>query len=134
MFVYTHHHAHTHARIQAFTHRHTHNHTAPPCFFDAQRVCAGYRNVFFTDTKGSGIMTRAFKGYEEFKGDIDGIRKGVLVSMKTGDAVTEKRPHLLAPAHAHAHTQTDTHAHRHLDAVFSGQAASARCSVHQSRR
>ena len=134
MFVYTHHHAHTGARIQAFTHTHTHNDTVPPCFFDAQRVCAGYRNVFFTDTKGSGIMTRAFKGYEDFKGDIDGIRKGVLVSMKTGDAVTEKRPHLLAPAHAHAHTQTDTHAHRHLDAVFSGQAASARCSVHQSRR
>merc|ERR1712205_133849 len=48
------------------------------------RGLLGYRNVFFTDTKGSGIMTRAFKGYEEFKGDIDGIRKGVLVSMKTG--------------------------------------------------
>jgi len=48
------------------------------------RGLLGYRNVFFTDTKGSGIMTRAFKGYEDFKGDIDGIRKGVLVSMKTG--------------------------------------------------
>jgi len=48
------------------------------------RGLLGYRNVFFTDTKGTGIMTRAFKGYEEYKGDLDGIRKGVLVSMKTG--------------------------------------------------
>ena len=118
--------------IQAFTYRHTHKHTAPPCFLYAQRVCTGYRNVFFTDTKGSGIMTRAFKGYEEFKGDIEGIRKGVLVSMKTGDALTQKHPHILA--HAHAHTHTDAHALRHLDAVFSGQAASAWCSFHSSRR
>jgi GTP-binding protein len=50
------------------------------------RGLLGYRNVFFTDTKGSGIMTRAFKGYEPYKGDLGGIRKGVLVSMKTGTA------------------------------------------------
>ena len=48
------------------------------------RGLLGYRNIFFTDTKGTGIMTRAFKGYEEYKGDLEGIRKGVLVSMKTG--------------------------------------------------
>jgi GTP-binding protein len=29
-------------------------------------------------------MTRMFKGYEPYKGDLEGIRKGVLVSMKTG--------------------------------------------------
>lgn len=34
--------------------------------------------------QGSGIMTRAFKGFEPYKGDLDGIRKGVLVSMKSG--------------------------------------------------
>ena len=43
-----------------------------------------YHNVFFTDTKGSGIMTHTFKDYESYKGDLGDIRKGVLVSMKTG--------------------------------------------------
>jgi len=50
------------------------------------RGLLGYRNVFFTDTKGSGIMTRAFKGFEPYKGDLEGIRKGVLVSMKSGSS------------------------------------------------
>jgi GTP-binding protein len=42
------------------------------------RGLLGYRNVFFTDTKGSGIMTRAFKGYEPYKGDLEGIRESSL--------------------------------------------------------
>jgi len=49
------------------------------------RGLLGYRSIFFTDTRGSGILTRAFKGYEPYKGDLENIRKGVLVSMKTGD-------------------------------------------------
>jgi len=48
------------------------------------RGLLGYRSIFFTDTRGTGIMTRAFKGYEPYKGDLENIRKGVLVSMKTG--------------------------------------------------
>ena len=44
------------------------------------RGLLGYRNVFFTDTKGSGIMTRAFKGYEPYKGDLEGIRESSLTS------------------------------------------------------
>merc|ERR1719231_1446349 len=31
-------------------------------------------------------MTRAFKGFEPYKGDLEGIRKGVLVSMKSGSS------------------------------------------------
>lgn len=49
------------------------------------RGLLGYRSIFFTDTRGSGILTRAFKGYEPYKGDLENIRKGVLISMKTGD-------------------------------------------------
>ncbi|KAJ1488599.1 hypothetical protein T484DRAFT_1654101 [Baffinella frigidus] len=48
------------------------------------RGLLGYRNIFFTDTRGSGIMTRAFKGYEPYKGDLMNVRKGVLVAMKPG--------------------------------------------------
>jgi len=48
------------------------------------RGLLGYRSIFFTDTRGTGIMTRAFKGFEPYKGDLDSLRKGVLVSMKTG--------------------------------------------------
>jgi GTP-binding protein len=48
------------------------------------RGLLGYRSIFFTDTRGTGILTRAFKAYEPYKGDLENIRKGVLVSMKTG--------------------------------------------------
>ncbi|EKX44547.1 hypothetical protein GUITHDRAFT_109662 [Guillardia theta CCMP2712] len=52
------------------------------------RGLLGYRSIFFTDTRGTGIMTRAFKAYEPYKGDLENIRKGVLVSMKTGVATS----------------------------------------------
>ena len=48
------------------------------------RGLLGYRSIFFTDTRGTGILTRAFKAYEPYKGDLENIRKGVLVSMRSG--------------------------------------------------
>ena len=44
----------------------------------------GHRSVSLADTKGTGILTRAFKAYEPYKGDLENIRKGVLVSMRAG--------------------------------------------------
>jgi len=52
------------------------------------RGLLGYRSIFFTDTRGTGIMTRAFKGYEPYKGDLENLRKGVLVAMKPGVSTT----------------------------------------------
>ena len=63
------------------------------------RGLLGYRSIFFTDTRGTGILTRAFKAYEPYKGDLENIRKGVLVSMRSGVRLpaSRRRAHALAP-------------------------------------
>lgn len=48
------------------------------------RGLLGYRSVFFTDSRGTGILTRLFSGYGPHCGPIDNLRKGVLISMATG--------------------------------------------------
>ncbi|KAL2328146.1 hypothetical protein Fmac_021573 [Flemingia macrophylla] len=48
------------------------------------RGLVGYRSVFSSDTRGTGFMHRAFHAYEEFRGPLGNVRKGVLVSMGFG--------------------------------------------------
>ena len=48
----------------------------------------GYRNEFLTDTKGEGIMSSVFHGYEPYKGDIPRRSNGSLVAFEPGEAVT----------------------------------------------
>ncbi|NDE90046.1 MAG: translational GTPase TypA [Alphaproteobacteria bacterium] len=51
------------------------------------RGLIGYYAEFLTDTRGTGLMNRIFKGYEPYKGPIEGRRTGVLVSNGTGVSV-----------------------------------------------
>jgi len=48
------------------------------------RGLLGYRSIFFTDTRGTGIITRLYIGHEPYYGAIDHMRKGVLVCMAPG--------------------------------------------------
>ncbi|CDE20393.1 gTP-binding protein TypA [Acidiphilium sp. CAG:727] len=48
------------------------------------RCLFGYRSEMLTDTKGFGIMSHVFAGYEEYKGDIPGRTRGSLVVFETG--------------------------------------------------
>jgi GTP-binding protein len=48
----------------------------------------GFRSAFLTATRGEGIMSSIFLGYEPWKGDITSIRSGVLVASEPGPAVT----------------------------------------------
>ena len=48
------------------------------------RCLFGYRSEMLTDTKGFGIMSHVFAGYEEYKGDIPGRTRGSLVEIETG--------------------------------------------------
>ena len=52
------------------------------------RGLIGYQNKFLTDTKGTGVLNRIFKSYEQFKGEINGRKNGVLIAMDTGAAVS----------------------------------------------
>ncbi|HZL58924.1 MAG TPA: translational GTPase TypA [Stellaceae bacterium] len=51
------------------------------------RGLIGYQGEFMTDTRGTGVMSRLFGGYEPFKGPIEGRRNGVLISNAAGAAV-----------------------------------------------
>ena len=45
------------------------------------RGLIGFRSTFATLTRGTGILHRAFSQYGPHKGPLDGVRKGVLISM-----------------------------------------------------
>jgi GTP-binding protein len=51
------------------------------------RGLIGYHGEFLTDTRGTGIMNRAFLEYAPHKGAIKDRHTGVLISMSQGDAV-----------------------------------------------
>jgi GTP-binding protein len=48
----------------------------------------GYRSEFLTDTRGEGVMSAVFDGYEPFKGDLPGRIAGSLVAFETGDTTS----------------------------------------------
>ena len=48
------------------------------------RCLFGYRSEMLTDTKGFGIMSHVFCGYEEYKGDIPTRTRGSLVVFESG--------------------------------------------------
>ncbi len=48
----------------------------------------GYRGEFLTDTRGEGVMSAVFDGYERYKGDIPTRVCGSLVAFETGDTTS----------------------------------------------
>jgi GTP-binding protein len=58
------------------------------------RAMIGYRDIFLTDTKGTGIMNAILSGYEEFRGEFGGRKRGFLVSDRSGVGVTYGLFHL----------------------------------------
>ena len=51
------------------------------------RGLIGYHGEFMTDTRGNGVLNRIFHGWTPFKGNIQGRRQGVLISMEDGVSV-----------------------------------------------
>jgi GTP-binding protein len=56
-------------------------------FHMPSRGLIGYHGEFLTDTRGTGIMNRIFKGYEPWAGPIEGRRNGSLISNNDGEAI-----------------------------------------------
>ena len=56
-------------------------------FLIPARGLFGYRSEFLTDTKGEGIMSSVFHGYDSYKGEIPGRHSGSLIAFETGTAV-----------------------------------------------
>ncbi len=53
-------------------------------FYIPARCLLGFRTEFMTDTKGEGILHHVFAGYGEFRGEIAGRSRGVLVAFEAG--------------------------------------------------
>ncbi|MEL6212114.1 MAG: translational GTPase TypA, partial [Pseudomonadota bacterium] len=51
------------------------------------RSLIGYHGQFLTDTRGTGVMNRAYLDHAPHKGSIEGRRNGVLISNGDGEAV-----------------------------------------------
>jgi GTP-binding protein len=51
------------------------------------RGLIGFQGEFMNLTRGSGLMSHVFDGYDRVKGDVAERRNGVLVSMENGEAV-----------------------------------------------
>jgi GTP-binding protein len=62
------------------------NHRVRIEFEIPSRGLLGFRSQFLTDTRGTGIATFSFAGYQPYKGDIQLRTKGALVSMEAGQA------------------------------------------------
>ena len=52
------------------------------------RGLIGFQNEFMNLTRGTGLISNIFDGYEAFKGDIAGRKNGVLISQEDGEIVT----------------------------------------------
>jgi GTP-binding protein len=52
------------------------------------RGLIGFQNEFMNLTRGTGLISNIFDGYEAFKGEIEGRKNGVLISQDDGEIVT----------------------------------------------
>jgi GTP-binding protein len=52
------------------------------------RGLIGFQNEFLNLTRGTGLISNIFDGYEAYKGEIDGRKNGVLISQDDGEIVT----------------------------------------------
>ncbi|NKI92094.1 translational GTPase TypA [Rhizobacter sp. SG703] len=52
------------------------------------RGLIGFQNEFLNLTRGTGLISNIFDGYEAFKGEIEGRKNGVLISQDDGEIVT----------------------------------------------
>jgi len=52
------------------------------------RGLIGFRGEFLTETRGEGMMSHVFLGYEAYKGEISGRPRGVLIAFEDGETTT----------------------------------------------
>jgi GTP-binding protein len=52
------------------------------------RGLIGFQNEFLNMTRGTGLISNIFDGYEAYRGEIEGRKNGVLISQDDGEAVT----------------------------------------------
>lgn len=57
-------------------------------FLIPARGLMGYRSELLTDTRGNGVMSHIFHGYEPYKGDIAERERGSIINHETGDSTS----------------------------------------------
>jgi len=64
------------------TEMHQNNGMVRLCYTIPTRGLLGYKSEFMSDTRGMGVMTYIFSGYDRFAGEMRNRKNGVLVSME----------------------------------------------------
>jgi len=54
------------------------------CFLCPSRGLIGFRAIFINETRGTGVMHRSFHSYGDYRGSMDRMRKGAIISTATG--------------------------------------------------
>ncbi|MHB1315343.1 MAG: translational GTPase TypA [Christensenellales bacterium] len=49
------------------------------------RCLMGYRSEFLTDTRGNGIMSHVYDGYDTYRGDMSGRSRGSMIAFEQGE-------------------------------------------------
>ena len=57
-------------------------------FMVPSRGLIGFRAVFINETRGTGVMQRSFHSYGDYRGAMDRVRKGSIISSATGTTTT----------------------------------------------
>jgi len=57
-------------------------------FLCPSRGLIGFRSVFINETRGTGTMHRSFHGYGPYRGALDKVRKGAIISSASGVTTT----------------------------------------------
>ena len=52
------------------------------------RGLIGFQNEFLNLTRGTGLISNIFDGYDDYRGEIQGRKNGVLISQESGEIVT----------------------------------------------
>lgn len=52
------------------------------------RGLIGFRGEFLSETRGEGMMSHVFLGYEPYKGEIPGRTRGALIAFEEGETTT----------------------------------------------
>ena len=55
------------------------------------RGLIGFRGIFMTSTKGTGILNTEFEDYAPYKGDIEYRKQGSLIAFEEGESVTNEQ-------------------------------------------
>lgn len=71
--------------MQHYSPKYLSKYSLPPFPITYSYECRGYPAEFKNDTHGQGILNHMLMGYEPYKGSIERVKKGAIISTASGE-------------------------------------------------